>query len=213
MLTTDVDLLRLDPSLFRDVVWLGQRLTRGTVSIVGTTLTAVGADVPFDAAGVAPGHVCTVDGASYEVVERTGPTTLTLSRVRPPGESGALPPAPVTNRLMHVVTFAPQRAIAHRQVMRLFGIDPEWAAPGEPTLASVLNPGSLVRLEAMAALHAIYAAAGASAGAGTDLAARADRWLTLFRRDRDNAGAVLDLDGDGLPDAIRRAGVVPLMRS
>ncbi|MFG0260543.1 MAG: hypothetical protein ACF8LK_09355 [Phycisphaerales bacterium JB041] len=48
MFATDRDLLVLEPSLVRDIGWVGQRLARGSGDIAGTTLTMTVQDVGFD---------------------------------------------------------------------------------------------------------------------------------------------------------------------
>lgn len=215
MLTTDADLARIEPTLFIEAQHVGQRLTRGTVSIAGTTLTALGVDVAFDAAGVAPGHICVVDGQTYEVVERTSATALVVSRVRARGQAEALPPTPVSNKPMHIVTFGPQRGIAHAQVMRSIGIEPDLPPDvpgGRPGVESILNPGALAQLESLAALQLIWLSATLNAGSDAAVAARAERFKEMYARERERVGAFIDLDGDGFPDAVRRPGVIQLMR-
>lgn len=213
MLTTDADLARIESHAFIEAQHAGQRLTRGTVSISGTTLTATGVDVPFDAAGLAPGHVAVVDGQTLEVVERTSATTLTVSRIRPTGESTLHPPSPVTNKPMHVVTFAPQRAIAYAQALRSIGIDPDFQIPGEPGESAIVNPGALARLEAIGALHLIWMSASLNAGKDAEVSARSERYRAMLARERESTAVYLDLDGDGLPDCCRRPGLVQLDRS
>lgn len=216
MLTTDTDLARLEPAVFMDAQHAAQRLTRGTVSISGTTLTTIGVDVAFDAAGIGPGHVAVVDNQTYEVVERTGATTLMVSRVRPRGQADLWPPTPVTGKPMHIVTFAAQRSIAHGQVMRSIGIKPDLppdAPGGRPGVESILNPGALVQLESLAALHLIWMSATLNAGADAAVAARADRYRDMYARERERVGAFIDLDGDGFPDAVRRPSVIQLTRA
>ncbi|MCW5768433.1 MAG: hypothetical protein KIT19_07095 [Phycisphaeraceae bacterium] len=216
MLTTDADIARIESHAFIEAQHAGQRLSRGSASISGSTLTGLGVDVPFDAAGIAPGHVCVVDGQTYEVVERTGPSTLVISRVRRGAQDAPQPPSPVTNRPLHIVSFVPQRGIAHAQVMRSIGIEPDLppdARAGLPGVESILNPGSLARLEALAALRLIWLSASLNAGADAGVSMRADRYREMYEQERVGIGAFLDLDGDGLPDAIRRPGVMQLTRA
>lgn len=216
MLTTDADLARIEPHVFIEAQHVGQRLSRGTVSITGTTLSAIGVDVAFDAAAIAPGHVCVVDGQTYEVVERTSATALVISRVRARGQAEVQPPSPVSNKPMHIVTFVPQRAIAHAQVMRSIGIEPDLppdAPGGHPGVESILNPGALVQLETLAALHLIWMSATLNAGSDAVVATRADRYRVMYARERERVGAFIDLDGDGFPDAVRRPSVMPLLRA
>ena len=213
MLTTDADLARFEQQVFIEAQHAGQRLTRGTVSIAGTTLTATGVDVAFDAGAIAPGHVVVVDGQVLEVLERTGATTITVSRIRASGDPAIHPPSPVTNKPMHIVTFAPQRSIAHAQALRSIGMDPDVALPGEPSASSIVNPGALARLEALGALHLVWLSASLNAGRDADVALRAERYREMLVRERDVAAIYLDLDGDGVPDACRRPGRPPLERA
>jgi len=60
MFIQDRDLLVFEPNLFRDVVWVGQRLTVGVASIGDVILAIEGADVDFENSGVEAGCVVTV---------------------------------------------------------------------------------------------------------------------------------------------------------
>jgi hypothetical protein len=216
MFATDRDLLVLEPNLFRDVQWVGQRLVSGTGSISATTLTLASQDVGLDAAGVAAGHIVVVDGAPYEVLARLSASAATISRVRDDPDGAALTPSPVTGKPVQVVTFRPQIAIVHGQVMRMLGIEPgEPAEDGPPGEESITNPAALRTLEALGALHLTYAAAagpGAS-GAWTSYEwGRAQMYRERFAEERQRAAARIDLDGDGLPDATRRLNVVQFVR-
>src|SRR3954470_14123560 len=70
MFASDRDLLAMEPNLFRDVGWVGQRLVSGTGGVAGTTLTLTAQDVDFEDGGVGAGCVVLVDGAPYEVLAR-----------------------------------------------------------------------------------------------------------------------------------------------
>ena len=213
MFTTDRDLLVLEPGLFRDVGWVAQRLTKGTGTITGNTLTVTGADVPLDAAGITAGHVVTVGGTSYEVIARQSPTALTISRPRASTTDAIQPPSPATSAEALVMTFAPQIAMVERQVLRMAGIEPEDTTPGIVTASAITNPGALTMLIALGALHVLYAAAGASSGANGWLADRAAMYRERFSAARQNARVLIDLDGDGIPDATRRLNVVQFIRA
>src|SRR6185295_3403553 len=115
MFATDRDLLALEPNLFRDLVWAGQRLPRGTSSISGTTLTCSSPETLFDAAGVTTGHVIVANGIGHEVISRLSTTQLSISRPRAASTSPVLPPTAATNVEAWVVTFAPQMEVVHRQ--------------------------------------------------------------------------------------------------
>ncbi len=214
MFATDRDLLVLEPNLFRDVAWAGQRLVSATGSISGATLTLSQFDVDLASAGVTAGHVATVDGVSYEVLTRLSPASATVSRLRAGTTDPALPPSPASGRPVTIASFRPQIALIHHQVLRMLGIEPmDPPALGRPTETSITNPDALARLEALGALHLILAAAAALEPPGGPLGARADLYRARFGDERQRAAARIDLDGDGLPDATRRLNVIQLMRA
>lgn len=208
MFASDRDLLIFEPNLFRDVGWLGQRLLKGTGSISGTTLTISAFDVGFDAAGIAAGHIVTVDGVAYEVLARLSASQATISRLRAMADDPALPPSAVTGKETFIVSFAPQLAQVHGQVIRMLGIEPQDpvlpGVPGTPTEASITNPEALRTVEALGALFLIYAAASALAGSAGDSSERAEWYRRRFMQERERIAVRLDVDGDGLPDATRR---------
>lgn len=198
----DRDLLVLEPRLFVDLVWIGQRRFAGTVATSGTVL--IGAAADFEAAGVEAGGVMTVGGASYEVIERLSPTQLRVSLVRgskaedprAPGGAGGLSGAG------SVVSFGPQLELVHRQLLAMAGLE---------DASGVVNGSELVLVEALGALHLVYAAA--SAGSGRDsMAARAEMYCRRFAAERSRVRVAIDLDGDGRVDATRRLNASVVVR-
>ena len=157
MFATDRDLLVLEPNLFRDAAWVGQRMSRGVGSITGTMLSIPTPDVALDQAGVDAGNVVTIGGASYEVIERLSDTELTISRLRNGASWPPLPPMPVSGVEAVISTFSPQIAIVHAQVLRMLGLQP--ASPEPPDEGCITNPADFVLLESLGALHLVFAAA------------------------------------------------------
>jgi hypothetical protein len=209
----DRDLLVLEPGLFREVLWTGQRLVSGSGNASGTALTMSSQDVLFDAADVGDGNVVLVGGTAYEVIDRVSGTVLTISRLRGSPEGAAIPVTGATGAEVIVATFGPQLATVHRQVLRMLGIEPDVTPPeGEPTEASIVNPGALARLEALGALHLVYSAAGSSLGIDSPPAQKSMLYRERFAAERQRVVALLDLDGDGRPDATRRLNVIQFLR-
>jgi hypothetical protein len=210
MFATDADLLRFEPALTRDVGWVGQRAARGVGDLDGTTLTMTELDVPFDEARVGAGHVAVVAGVPCEVLERLGPMSLRVSRLRHAPDAPEAPPPPAQAVPVEVPTFTPQIALAHRQVLAMLGIDPDG---GEGLGAdAITNPGALRVLEALGALHLVFAAASALAREDSPVSHRASAYRRLFGAERARAVARLDTDGDGRPDATRRPSVIHVVR-
>ncbi|MDQ7014743.1 MAG: hypothetical protein Q9O74_12760 [Planctomycetota bacterium] len=214
MFARDRDLLVLEPSLVRDIGWVGQRLVQGTGSIAGTTLTMTSQDVGFDDAGVDSGGVVVVGGVVYEVVAQLSASTLTISRMRGADDGAVLTPSPVTGVGVEVPTFLPQLAMVHGQVLRMLGIDPDEAAGvGVVSESSIVNPGSFVLLEALGTLHLVFAAASALASEGSPAAFKMGMYRERFAAERGRVSARIDTDGDGVADATRRPSVVQLVRA
>ncbi len=203
---SDRDLLVLEPNLFRDIGWSGQRLVKGTGSVSGTTLTMSSQDAGFDAAGVTAGHVVVVGGTSYEVLSRVSGAALTISRLRDSALGPGLPPSAATGVEATVTSFGPQIASAHRQVLRLLGIEPEDAAgPGVISESAITNPGALTRLTALGALFLIMSAAAGLGGPDSGATAKAEWYRQRFADERRRVGVRVDTDGDGVADATRGA--------
>lgn len=211
MFATDRDLLVLEPNLFRDVGWLGQRLVQGTGSVSGTTLTVAGVDLA--ALGVTAGHVVVVDGASLEVIARLSATTLTVSRVRAEADSAVVPPAAGTGLAVVISTFRPQIALVHRQVLRMLGVAAVGeGSGGEISEAQIVNAEDLRLVEAAGALHIVLASAAALAGPQSALGQRAEAFKRMFAAERGRVSARIDVDGDGVADAQRYLNAMQLFR-
>lgn len=210
MFCADRDLLPFEPMLFRDVGWAAQRLADGLGTLTGGILTLPTAD--FVAAGVRPGMVALAAGVPLEIIAVPTATTLSLSRLRADPADPAINPSPFLSPTSVVVhSFAPQIAVAHAHVLAMLGLGPAWARPGEPE-PTVTNPESLRRIEAIDALHVIFAAAAGIGPPDASLAHRAAHYRALFSAARARAVAHLDTTGDGLANAVRHLHTAMLSR-
>lgn len=213
-LALDRDLLAFEPLLFLQIAWAGQRLVSGTGSIVGTTLLLTEYDVAPDEAGVGPGYVVSVDGVPCEILDLAFEGALTISRLRASTGDPPIPPAPVADKPVTIVTLRPQIEIVQAQVLRMLGIDPTATpAPGAVTAASITNPHALRRVVALGALHLAFAAAAALSPPDDPLRARVESYRARYAEERRRASAAIDTDGDGLPDATRRLNVLKFIRA
>lgn len=214
MFATDRDLLVLEPYLFRDHAWVGQRLARGSAIIADGTLVYSTVDVELDVAQVAAGSVVTMFGSSYEITGTIGTKSAAVSRLRPAidGPAIAVPDSEETDAW--IVSFRPQIAMVHRQLLRMAGIEPDAPAPIDGRLgeSAITNGAALVTLEALGALHLIFAAAASVAGPTSPAAVRAQMYRDLFREERRRVSVELDTDGDGLPDVARRLNISQFVR-
>lgn len=208
---TDRDLLALDPDLFRDVGFIAQRLINATGSISSGKLTVTGAD--FVATGVTVGHVIVHNGLPLEIIIRNSTTQVTLSLLRASVDDAVILPPNASTAAAVVFTFAPQIAAAHAAVLRMLGLVAAGKGlPGEVDETAITNPRELAMLEALLTLGLVWSAAAAIAGPGSNAAARAEQYRQRAARERSTVVARLDVDGDGLADAERRAGAGVFVR-
>ena len=207
---TDRDLLALEPTLFRDVAWAGQRLlsTTGTLAAETGVLT-IAADA--EAVGIGAGHVAVIDGLPVEVLQRTSPTTLTVSLLRPRADGPLIPPPALASRPVTVHTFAPQIAVVHAQLLRAIGVDA--SDPHAPQESDITNGADLAHAEALGALHLIYAAAAGMSTSLSPHASKAAMYERRFRAARARTPARLDLDHDGRGETLRHFNHYRLLRA
>ena len=213
MFATDRDLLVFEPGLLGEVAWAGQRLVSGTGDVSGTTLTLTSQDNGLLAQGVGPGSIVRIGGNGFEIVSVSTESTAQVSRLRASATDASIGLVSMTGVAVEVFTFAPQIADVHRRVLRMLGVEPAGeAAEDELDESAVMNPGDLARLEALGALHLIYA--GVSAGLAGDAPAsiRAEFYRARFAAERGAVVAKIDTDGDGVADAARRPGLGRLVR-
>ena len=211
VLTTDRDLLIHEPSVFVDASSIATSLLSaadGTVS--GTRLISAGSD--FQAAGIDAGHVIIVGTQALEVVTRVDPTNLDVSRPRATLTEVNIPPGDGTTLSIDVRTFGRIIAEVEAWILGALGID-----PADPTLpldeTAILNPGDIQEAVALRTIAQVFAAASANSPTDASLADRAALYSLRAAEVRRQTKAVLDLDGDGIADAIRHIDVVSLQRS
>lgn len=214
MFANDRDLLVLEPYLFRDFAWVGQRLTRGMGAVTDGVISLESVDVELDVAQVAAGSVATFLGSSYEVVGGVTTKNASISRLRASATGPTIRVEDTALVDISFVSFRPQIAMVHRQALRMAGVEPDAPAPltGRLGETAITNGVALVTLEALGALHLIFAAAASVAGPSSSATARAEMYRDLFREERRRVVVELDSDGDGRPDVERRLNVVQFVR-
>lgn len=209
----DRDLLVYEPRLFLETGWLGQLLFRESAAVAASVLVAPGLD--FAAAGVGAGSVVSYGGASYEAVQVVGVGQLGLSRLRSSSVDAVIASPALASGEVECYSYAPQMGVVHGQILRMLGIEPEDDREGSLGESSVVNPGALTRLECLGTLHLIYsaaAAAGSAGSAGLGYAERSLMYRERFSAERGRVTALIDLDGDGEAESVRRPGVSHLVR-
>jgi hypothetical protein len=213
MFAKDRDIAQVEPNVFRDFVWLGQVVSRGTASVSGTALEASAQDNSFVGNAIEMGYVVTIGGVSLEVIDVLGPTFLSVSRLREDAIATARPAALIASSPFHMMTFRPQLEWVHRQLLAMLGVG-RFTNQDQVYLpeSRIKNPWELVRAEVYGALHLIYAAAGSALASDHPLNQRASLYRQMFRDERMRVVVQIDLDGDGTPDVLRRMNVGQLVR-
>jgi hypothetical protein len=215
MFASDRDLLVLEPRLFNEVAWSALKLVDsnvGAVNALGDRLTITGET--FDTKGIGAGHVVLVDGTPAEVLARQSATQLTVSRLRAFRDGAPIPVPAGSNLRVLLFSFAPMIDLAHQRLMRCLGIRSGALADGEgPEESAITNPGALIELEALLTLHAVYSAAAVTAADDSALWAKAEAYRARSRVERERTGAEIDLNGDGVADAVRRVSAVRFNRA
>ena len=208
MFAMDRDLLVVEPGLYRDVKWNGQRLLGGVGDLSSTTLSLTSGS--FVDGGVGAGHVVLVDSVPMEIVEVVSATQATVSIMRGDTGSNVIPGTSAAGVSVEVFTFGPQIEIVHRQVLAMIGIDGD--DPEGLGESAVTNPGAMVVLEALGALHLIYASAGAPGRRGEAFLDRGKMYQQRFSTERSRVTALIDLDGDGIAETRRHPNSFVLSR-
>ncbi len=216
MFASDRDLLVLEPRLFHDVGWSAQTLVNsasaGSINAAGTTLTVTGVD--FVALGVEAGFVALVAGSPFEVLARLSATQLSVSRPRAHPDDAPIPGVAGSGLAVLVQSFRPQVGIVHGQVLRALGLA-QGDEPGDasrPTEAQVTNPQDLALVEALGALHLVFASAAALVSDNSLQWVKAQMYRQRFAEERARVAAEIDLNNDGAPDAVRRMSVLQMVR-
>jgi len=148
-----------------------------------------------------------------EITLRNSVTQVNVSLLRARADDPPINPPNAGAAAAVVFTFAPQIAAAHAGLLLMLGL-PEagQGVSGEADETAITNPGDLKLLEALLTLRLIWMAAAAVTGAGSSAAARAEQYRLRAAHERSCVRATLDLDGDGKPDAERRAGACVFVR-
>ena len=212
--STDADLLKWEPTLFRDLAVPGQRLASGVDGATsGITLSSASAD--FVSAGIAPGHVVRLagdDGESfggYEVLSVESAAELLATQIgREASDSVDLPAG--SGWAYTIDTFDPQAEEVRFELLSRLGLAVD--DDGYDLEDLVLQPRSLRRASVFATLVMVFEGASGAAEEGRNLAAKAALYRRLHDKELSKLRVRLDRDGDGWADDARSPGSIRLDR-
>ncbi len=212
MFASDRTLLALEPMLFRDVLFLSQRLTAGICSTSESTLTASMLNPDFLVAGIRPSHIITIEEVSFEIAEVSGSDTLKISRLRERDDGELIPPPTLSGRPFSIHTFGPQLALAHAQVLNMLSLAPAGTTSPLVSEDALLNKADFATFEAHLALKHLLTSAGTLSRDTPALAALRSSLDAAIRTAHQTLIAHIDLNGDGAPDSQRRLNIQYLTR-
>jgi len=217
VLSQDVDLVRYEPELFGDDLYMSsQVLCTGTDGVIsGTSFTSASAD--FVGRGVKTGQVIylqsgggTVNGP-FEVVAVVSATELTVSVPRGASETAIPPVANASYVAYRVCTYEPQAVEMALLLTERFGLRPG-RADAEYGVEDLVDTESLRRASALGMLAGLYARLGNRATDGEALWKKSLYYRRLFEQALERCRAAVDAGDDGIADRVTVGGVRRLRR-
>ena len=212
LMIADRDLLVVEPTLFIDAAMVATTLlSTADGAVSGTVLTSAAAD--FESAGIGPGHVVRLIafGSAAEIIERSDATSLEVSLPRADVDDDMIPPGDGEDLAISVPTFA--RIIAQAQHWALAALGLESEHPTQPLDESaIINPAPVRSLIALRTIMMAFEQAAALLPDDLSLEARADLYRRRAAAAARQVAALIDADGDGIPDATRRIDTIAFVR-
>ena len=196
MFARDIDLIVIEPTLFRDIVWPSQTLWRGQGTVEESELAIADKGADLAMLGVEAGHVVMLGETPAEVVKRIDERRLLLSRPRVAG--GEVIDVGKYAGAVRIATFMPQIDVVHRRLMRWAEIEEE---------KRVVDAGAAAYAEALGALALVHFANEPAPSA------RGVQYQRRFEIECERLVLRLDLDGDGVAEQTRRVSGGPMYRA
>jgi len=213
--SNDIDLLKWEPVLFRDLAPPSQILCEGNDGVLsGTTFTSTGA--AFTGQGVTAGQVIylsdvgqSLDGC-YEVVSVNSATQLTVSVLRSPDNDITIAPPAGSGLSYRICTYDPQAEEVAYSLLQYFNL----SAVDENNVLenTVLNERSLRQASVYAILSAVFAGNACGKKDVNGYWEKSLRYQKLFHRVRSRVKLDIDTNGDELPENYGCGGVIRLRR-
>ena len=211
----DVDLLKWEPVLFRDLALTSQRLCEGGDGVLsGTTFTSSSGD--FTSRGVKAGHViylsdeaAGLDGC-YEVVSVDSATQLTVSVVRQSLEDDPIAPPSGSEISYRVSTFDPQAEEAAYSLLQYFGIEATDEEGGREN--EVLNSRALRQTAVFAVLSLVFASSSGGNEDSEGFWKKSLRYQEMFNSARVKVRLEIDTNQDAQAERFSSGGTVRLRR-
>jgi hypothetical protein len=211
--STDADLLKWEPTLFRDLAVPGQRPACGTDG-ASSGLSFTSASASFVDAGIEAGHVLRLVAGSgqefgcYEILSVESQAVLLATQVGRTDDPVDLPTG--TSWCYTIDTFDPQAEEVRFELLTRLGLAVD--DDGEDLETVVLVRRTLRRASVFGCLVMILEGQSGSGPEGRNLAAKAALYRRLYDKELSKVRVKLDRDGDGYVDDMRAPGSIRLQR-
>lgn len=201
-LVTNLDLMRMEPALFTDAGNSGLTLVSANdASVSGNVVTSASSD--FVDAGVSTLDVVVVDGEPVEILVVNSATSLDVSRRRADSGAAVLRPIPGTGLGLSIISFDLLLKRHEDWVLEALTISPDHPTnPIETT--QIVNLTQIKQLIGLKVVAQAFARSSALDPANGVLDAMAAFYAATVEDATRRTAVLLDLDGDGVADSIRR---------
>lgn len=207
-LINNLELMRVEPKLFEDAGSSGMVLATATDGVISSnTLSSASSD--FTAAGVAVGDIVVADGEAMEITAINSATSLSVSRRRSKSATSVLQPKAGTTLSLSIFSFEIVIERVESWVLVALGI----GAGQGVQLADVLNQEDLKRLIVLRTIAQGFARSAAVDPLSAPLAALEVFYEQLADETARLTLALVDSNGDGQVDAVRKIGAAALTRN
>ncbi len=211
----DVDLLKWEPELFKDLAWMSQVLCQSDDgALQGSSFSTSSGN--FSECGVSAGQVIylcdsvgKVDGC-YEVVSVDSATELTISVLRANKDDAVVGvPADVGTGTLtfRICTYGPQAEIAGEILLNYFGM-----RVADVSQSSILNVEDLRLVSVFSVLSSVFAGLyGNKSQQG--YRDKSQYYRGMYHLARGRLALELDVNSDGVAETVVKAGEVELRRA
>jgi len=215
--SSDVDILKYEPSLFGDLHFASQVFTNGTGGEVSrTAFNAPNAD--FNAAKITAGMVIylqsangVIDGA-FEIVSVDGAAQLTVSVLRADGQTEAIALQDAEDVNYRICTYQPQSSEVFLQLTQHFGLRPG-VADGIYGVDDILDVSVLRQVSVYGVLSIVFATlAGRADENEENFWKKSKHYRELYEKALQRCRVCIDLGDDGVADSVRSGASLRLLR-
>lgn len=201
-LVTNLDLMRMEPTLFTSAGNSGMTLmSANDASVSDNEVTSASSD--FVDVGVSTLDVAVVDGEPVEILVVNSATSLDVSRRRADSGAAELKPDPGTGLGLSIISFDLLLQRHEDWVLEALAISPDH--PTNPIDTSqIVNLAQIKQLISMKVVAQAFARSSALDPENGVLDAMAAFYTATVEDATRRTAALLDLNGDGVADSIRR---------